>query len=142
MPSSFLSDLPNEALVGYTYVGTITSDTTTNGTGVDMQLTDGPISAVIAVGNYGDASTTLAVTLTESDTSGGSYTAISGTQTKSYAASATANDNSAAVIKADKRSKRWVRAELTTAGGGTPSVPVAVVLMGRKKLVGGAGYQL
>jgi len=47
------------------------------------------------------------------------------------------------VIHATKRTKRWLKAGLTTAGGGTPSVPLSAFILGRKKISGvGNGAQL
>ncbi len=138
-----LTDLVTTGQLAMTYYGTITTDTTTASTAVDCQLIDGPIHAVVVVGNYGDSSTTAVVSFTESDTSAGSYTAISGADTLSLSASATANDNSAHFIKADKRSKRYVKMSVLTAGGGTPSVPLAMAIFGRKKISGeGSGNLL
>jgi hypothetical protein len=123
----------------YTYSGTISSDTTTNGTGVDCQIYEGPVHAFVVIGNYGDASTTLTIKLQES-TDNSSFTDITGATT-SYSASASANDNSAAMIRADNWQKRYVRAALVTAGGGTPSVPVAVAIFAKKKIGGGSGVK-
>lgn len=135
MSATFLTDLELNAFLGFTYSGTITSDTTTNGSAVDCALSDGVIHLVGIVGNYGDASTQAVVKLQESDTSGGTYTDISGATT-TLAASATANDNSVFAVQAIYRSKQYVRGVVVTSGGGTPSVPIALAVVGRKKITG------
>lgn len=97
--------------------------------------------AFFLTGNAGDGSTLIQFKLQESDTSGGSYTDIADGVNTALAASATANDNLVVVISAAKRSKRYVKAVVVTSGGGTPSVPVAAFVMGRKKITGsGQGY--
>ena len=136
-------DFENNALLGYSIVPgtTISTDTTTSGTAVDCQTTEGPIHGFFLTGNAGDASTLIQFKLQESDTSGGSYTDIADGVNTALAASATANDNQVIVISAAKRSKRYVKAVVVTSGGGTPSVPVAAFVMGRKKITGsGQGY--
>ena len=143
MSATFMIDFENNALLGYSIVPgtTISTDTTTSGTAVDCQTTEGPIHGFFLTGNAGDASTLIQFKLQESDTSGGSYTDIADGVNTALAASATANDNQVIVISAAKRSKRYVKAVVVTSGGGTPSVPVAAFVMGRKKITGsGQGY--
>jgi hypothetical protein len=85
------------------------------------------------VTDFASGNETYAVALTESDTSGGTYTAITGAT-----ASITATGTSA-YISTPQRTKRWVRAELTL-GGTTPSFLGTVFIFGRKKITGsGAG---
>jgi len=141
--ATFLIDLENTTLLGASIVPgtTISTDTTTSGSAVDCQTTEGPIHGVFLTGNAGDASTTIQFKLQESDTSGGSYTDIADGVNTALAGSATANDNLVTIISATKRSKRYVKAVVVTAGGGTPSVPVAACIVGRKKITGsGQGY--
>ena len=54
-------DLTLAYSLSYTYFGTISSNTTTNGTAVDAQPFEGPIHAFIVIGDYGDASTVTTV---------------------------------------------------------------------------------
>lgn len=119
---------------------TISSDTDTDSSAIDLQDYEGPVHVLWSIGNSGDASTTIAVKLRQCATSGGSYADVTGAST-SYTASATANDNSTGVMKVDNVSMRYVKTRVTTAGGGTPSVPIAVMVLGRKKIGGTSGIQ-
>ena len=143
MSFSFGGDLKNVLLSDVDSIvpgTTIASDTTTDGNAVDAVDSDDHITAVFLIGNSGDGSTTVSLRIVESDTSGGSYTLISGAQ-KDLGASATANDNTVHFISTRLRSKRWLKARVVTAGGGTPSVPVAAAFLLRKKITGtGTGY--
>src|SRR5574338_19026 len=109
MSATFLIDIANAGITGYSIVPgtTISSDTTTSGTAVDCLLMEGPIHGFFCTGNAGDGSTTIQFKLQECDTSGGSYTDISD------------GVNSA-----------------VTAGGGSPSVPVTAFVLGRRKISG------
>lgn len=140
MSATFLIDLQH-TVQGAASVApqTIASNTTVNGSGVDLQLSDGPCHAFVITGDAGDGTTTIQVKLQESDTSGGTYTDISGATT-TLSGSATANDNLAYAISTNQRLKRWVRAVVITASGVAVSVPIAVAVFARKKIVGGAGY--
>lgn len=135
-----IHDLENAALLGNSIHATISTDTSTVGTAVDCLLSDGPIHAIISTGNCGDASTSFYVKLTECATSGGSYTDISGALSATYTG-ATLGDNLALAVSTPYRSLRYVKAVVVTSGGGTPSVPIAVTILGRKKISGtGTGY--
>lgn len=137
MSATFLPDLVTAALLDYTYLGTITSNTTTKGDAVDCLDVDGPIYAVVITGDVGDASTTVQVKLQESvDTTDGNFGDITGA-THTLSGSATANDKLAYFVKEDgNRSKRYVRAVVVTASGSSISVPIAIAILGRKKITG------
>lgn len=143
MSFSFPGDLANVALADVDSIvpgTTITTDTTTDGNAVDCNDSDDHITGVFLTGNAGDASTVITLRLVESDTSGGSYTAIAGAEIV-LAASATANDNLVKFISTRLRAKRWVKCRVVTSGGGTPSVPVAAFVVTRKRITGtGTGY--
>lgn len=136
--STWLTDIEGVALLGASIVPgtTISSDTTTDGSAVDCLTGEGPVTVFFATGNSGDASTTIQFIVVESDTSGGTYTAVADGTNTALAGSATANDNLVVAITAAKRTKRYVKARVVTAGGGTPSVPVTAFVATRKKLVG------
>jgi hypothetical protein len=139
MSATFLVDLVS-AGVGAVSVApqTIASATTVNGAGVDMDLSDGPIHGVVLNGDY-NSTAAVTITLQESDTSGGTYTNIPDASLV-LAADAAANDSDLLFIKADLRSKRWVRASVTVAGS-TPSAPIAVAILGRRRILGtGTGF--
>lgn len=140
---NYFSDVASTAYATYSIVPgtTISTDTTTSGTAIDMQTTEGPVTGVFLTGNAGDASTTITFKLMECDTSGGVYTNIADGVGSTLAASASANDNLVTLITATKRTKRYVKCVVVTAGGGTPSVPVAAFAFARKKISGtGTGY--
>ena len=101
---------------------------TGTGSAVDLQLYEGDI-AVILDAEAGGAGITYAVKLTESDTSGGSYTDVTG------GAFTTTTANTALVEKISVNTdgtKRFVKASVTVAGG-TGAGAVSVVALGSKK---------
>ena len=138
-----LIDIQTVGLLGHSIAPgtTISSETTTDGTAIDMQLSDGPIHGFFHIGNAGDASTVITMSLVECATSGGSYTAISDGALTALTASASANDNTVHCVSAAKRTMRYVKCRVVTLGG-TPSVPISAFVLGRKKISGsGTGYQ-
>lgn len=101
---------------------------TGTGSAVDLQLYEGDI-AVILDAEAGGAGITYAVKLTESDTSGGTYTDVTG------GAFTTTEANTALVEKISVNTdgmKRFVKASVTVAGG-TGAGAVSVVALGSKK---------
>ncbi len=144
MSATFLTDLKNAIVAGTTIAPqTISSATTTNGLAVDMQLSDGPIHLVVTLGDCGDATSTLAITFQESaTTTSGDFGDITGGPTLTTTASATANDNTVFALSTNLRTKRYIRAVLTTLTGSVSFI-VAVAVVGRKKILGsGSGNQL
>ena len=119
---------------------TISTDTDTDSAAIDLQDYDGPVHLLFTLGNSGDASTTIAVKVRESSASGGTYTDITGAS-KSLSASATANDNTTHMVRVENWQARYVKVRVTTAGGGTPSVPISAVLLCRKKRAGGSSIK-
>lgn len=137
----FFPDLTLAASCHKSIFSTIVSDTTTNGTAIDCKDMEGTLHVYVTTGNAGDGSTVIEVQLEQSDVSGSGFADITGA-TKTYAASATANDDLAEfAFKVDNRSKRYVRAVVITSGGGSVSVPIAVSIVGRKKIAGGSGIK-
>ncbi len=101
---------------------------------------DGPIHGIFHIGNSGDGSTVITVSVVQCATSGGSYEAIDDGALTALTASTTANDNSINVVHVTKRTMRYVKARVVTLGG-TPSVPISAMIVGRKKISGtGSGY--
>jgi len=103
---------------------------TATGTGSAVDLVDyeGDI-AVVLDAEAGGASITYAVKLTESDTSGGSYSDVTG------GAFTTTSANTALVEKISVNTdgmKRYVKVSVTVAGG-TGAGAVSVVALGSKK---------
>jgi hypothetical protein len=112
-----LSLLPNDVV---TATGT--------GSAVDLQGYEGDI-AVVLDAEAGGASITYAVKLTESATSGGSYTDVSGGAFTTTAAN-TASVQKIYVNASDL--KRYIKVSITVAGG-TGAGAVSVVALGSKK---------
>lgn len=101
---------------------------TGTGSAVDLLDYEGDI-AVILDAEAGGASITYAVKLTESDTSGGSYSDVTG------GAFTTTDANTALVEKISVNTdgmKRFVKVSVTVAGG-TGAGAVSVVALGSKK---------
>lgn len=103
---------------------------TATGTGSAVDLVDyeGDL-AVVLDAEAGGASITYAVKLTESDTSGGSYSDVTG------GAFTTTSANTALVEKISVNTdtmKRYVKVSVTVAGG-TGAGAVSVVALGSKK---------
>jgi len=101
---------------------------TGTGSAVDLQLYEGDI-AVVLDAEAGGAGITYAVKLTESDTSGGTYSDVTG------GAFTTTTANTALVEKISVNTdamKRYVKVSVTVAGG-TGAGAVSVVALGSKK---------
>jgi len=121
------------------YNDTISSNTDTDSSAVDLQDYEGPVHVQFSFGNVGDASTTIVLSLRESTASAGIYSAVSGVST-TLTASASANDNVTKILRADSYTKRYLKARVTTSGG-TASVPVVITVIGRLKRAGGTGIK-
>ena len=101
---------------------------TTTGSAIDLQGYEGDM-AVLLDAEAGSAGVTYAVKLTESDTSGGSYTDVTG------GAFTTTEANTALVekIRLDSDNvKRFIKVSVTVAGG-TGAGALSVVALGSKK---------
>lgn len=141
MSATFLTDLKNVAVGGVSILPqTYSTAGTKTGSAVDMDLSDGPVHLIAVTGDCGDANTNFYFRLTECDTSGGTYTTMADSTSDTYTG-ATAGDSLMVVVSSNKRTKRYVKCECVIATSGTASVPVSVMVMGRKKIVGsGTGY--
>jgi hypothetical protein len=136
MPATFLVDLKNVAVGGVSVLPqTIGSATTVNGDAIDMQLSEGPIHLVVVTGDCGDSTLTLDAKLQESVDGSNNFTDVTD-GAMAQLAGATGGDKKMVVVSTAKRTKRYVRAVVTTAGGGTLSAPVAALVLGRKKISG------
>lgn len=141
MSATFLVDPKNDFTYTAAGYSTILSATTTDSAAVDCLLSDGYVFGQVQLGDAGDGSTTIVMSLVESDTSGGALTAIPDSSVP-LAASATANDTTYHILNGHLRTKRYVKVRIVTAGG-TPSVPVATSVVFRKKIAGtGNGAQV
>lgn len=149
MSATFLVDLEQKASGGVSVVPqTIASATTTNGTHVDCRDLDGTVTMHVVTGNCEGATLVLNAKLQEaiedpavpgsplasdwSDVFAGAMPQLSG---------ATAADNKQVFTTSQYRTKRFVRGVVITAGT-TPSVPIAVSVIGQKKISGvGTGFK-
>lgn len=139
MSNTFLADLKNAMSGGVSIVPqNYATAGTKNGTAVDMQLTDGPVHAVVMTGDCGDADTNFYVKLQESDSSSGTFTDIADSTSSTYTG-ASAGDSLFVATSTNKRALRWVRAVVVIATTGTADVDIAVAVASRKKLIGGNG---
>lgn len=140
MPATFLVDLKNVALAGVSLApaAAIATATTTNGSAVDLLGAEGPIHALALNGatDYTSLDETYTVKIQESADGSTNWTDISGASGTITAAS------TVTFISTGLRSKRYVRAVITTVGT-TPSIIVGIAILVRKKTVGsGNGAQL
>jgi hypothetical protein len=123
---------------------TIASATTTNGSSVDLNDCHGSVHVLVATGNCGDSTLTLDIKLQQAiEDSANPGTALSSDWSDctpngafSQLAGATAADNLGLILSHWHRSKRFVRVVVTTAGGGTLSVPISALVLSAKKIVG------
>ena len=100
----------------------------TNGTGIDMQLSDGPVHAYVATGNCGDSSTAFYVTLTESDDN----TTFTNLATRVKITQLTAAGDVMLETRVRNFSKRYAGLLLTPA---TAAVVCGATFIGQKKTV-------
>ena len=142
MSSTFFVDVANSVLTSSSIVPqVIASSGVTSGSAVDLITAEGPVSLLLMTGATGDATLTLDCKLQESDTSGGTYSDITGSSITQLTGS-TAADNTVQFVTTGKRTKRYVKAVLTLGGSGTISVAVAATVIARRKITGsGTGYQ-
>lgn len=142
MPATFLVDPKNTFEFTAAGYATISTDTTTDSAAVDCLDAEGYVFGLVQIGDSGDASTTITLSLIESDASAGTYSEVDGSEV-ALAASATANDTTYHVLNGHLRTLRYVKVRIVTAGGGTPAVPVATAVVWRKKIAGtGNGAQV
>lgn len=119
-------DLANEYKWGQSLVSA-TRTSSGNGSAVDMQDCGPEVAAVLDVGTVTGTTPTLDVKLQESDTSGGTYSDISGATFTQVTAS-----NNQQTIQVANRTKRYVRAVATIAGT-SPSFPCSVQIVAPKQ---------
>jgi hypothetical protein len=105
----------------------------------DLQLTDGPVHAILVGGAVAGTNPTLAVKLQESDTLNDvDFTDIAGAAFNVINAA-----GSGVQVVTFQRQKQHVRAHATIGGTGGPSVTVAILIFGQRKILGDSpGNQL
>jgi hypothetical protein len=126
--STWINDFKNNVVAanGTNTIEPKALTSTTNGAAVDLQDADGNCFATLHIGAVSGTTPTLDVKIQESDTSGGTYTDISG----AAFAQQTASNKWLAINF--KRAKRFARGAVTI-GGSTPSFTIAVAIFGVKK---------
>jgi len=127
MPANKYDDLRNAGVVGLTIAPAVISAASTNGTGIDFLNSEGPIKAQVSLGVI-DNATSGTISFEESDDNS-TYTSVSGATSVTYTGT---SDASVTVSQVFERTKRYVRAKITAAGGG-PSVAACVTLETFKK---------
>lgn len=131
-------DLANQMVVGRSLVVTAAASTTAyNGGAVDMQLTDGPVFGVLSSGTVTGTALNLVCKLQEGDDTTTFTDLVSGGVWSTTYNETTADD--LAVIVNGRRTKRYVRAVAAITGTAVTSVPISLVVMGQKKILGGSG---
>lgn len=123
--STYINDLKN-SVVADTSIAPATITSTTTGGAVDLGECDGGSTAVVVAGTMTDGTHTL--TFTESDTSGGTYTAVPKADTQVL----TSADSGNTVLVNFTRSKRFVKA-VSTVGSATTGGVYGVALLAMKK---------
>ncbi len=109
---------------------------TTDGTGVDCQLFEGPMSVICSSGAWTGTYTTLQFTVTESDASGSGF----GAMTEVPATAQVVAASTSAIVTFWKRSKRYVRVSAVCTGGS--NAVISAVVLGSRKVIGtGSGSQ-
>ncbi len=106
-----------------------TATSSVTGAGLDFDLCDGPLHAILQVGVVSGTSPTLDVKFQACDTTSGVYTDIG--VPKSLHPTVTASGQCS--VTDFKRPKRFVRA-LATIGGGSPSFAFSVGIFGVRKV--------
>lgn len=120
-------DLANEYKSGQSIIVAAKTGTG-NGTAIDFGDCGPETTAILLGGAVSGTSPTADVAFEESDTSGGTYTAISGAAMTQVSAA-----NAFEVYTFMGRKKRYVRAVISAIGGSsTPTVTFGVALMAKK----------
>ena len=131
MPATFIADLKNQGMGAASIAPVTAPASTVNGTGIDLQLSDGPINALLVTGTAsGGTSPTLAVKIQESADNSNwddlkSFDTLSG------------SDLSGQFSFLGKllRTKQYVRAVATVTGSPT-ALPLSVIILAGKKIAG------
>lgn len=131
MPATFIGDLKNQAFLAAAIKPQAATATVT-GSGVDCQTSDGPVNILLQTGAAtGTTGATLDVKIQESDDNSTFTDAIAFSQ---LSGTGIANVNS--FYGKYLRSKRYIRAVATIAGGSSPSIPLSVTVLGSLKIAG------
>lgn len=131
MAATFIGDLKLQAMGAATIAPVSAPSATVNGTGVDLQLADGPINFLLITGTAsGGTSPTLAVAIQESDDNSNwstvkSFDTLSGSDL----------NGQFQFLGKYLRNSRYVRAVATVTGAPT-ALPLSVLVIASKKIAG------
>ena len=135
-----ISDFANVVQGGLSISPEAAITASANGSGIDMQLTDGPVHLIAQAGatDFSSGDETYSWKLQESADNSTGWTDI--TSSNGTSSVSTTAANTAVYLSVNTRLKRWVRA-VVTIGGTTPSIVPAAFVFASKKIVGtGAGF--
>lgn len=131
MPATFIADLKNQGMGAASIAPVTAPASSVTGTGVDLQLSDGPVNVLLVTGTAsGGTAPTLAVKVQESDDNSNfvdlkSYDTLSGTDL----------NGQFQFLGKLLRNKRYVRA-VATVTGSPSALPLSVVIIASKKIAG------
>lgn len=131
MPATFIADLKNQGMGAASIAPVTAPASSVTGTGVDLQLSDGPVNVLLVTGTAsGGTAPTLAVKVQESDDNSNfvdlkSYDTLSGTDL----------NGQFQFLGKLLRNKRYVRA-VATVTGSPSALPLSVVIIASKKVAG------
>lgn len=112
----------------------VTSDSSS--TAVDLQLLAGRAwTLALFLGDVTGTNPTLAVQVQECDTSGGSYTSISG----ATVALTAANENGLVTLLVTGQTKRYARLNYDIGGTDTPTFPLCAAVLAQPRFAGDSG---
>lgn len=135
--ATWIGDFANQAVVGISIPAQAALTTTTTGSAVDLLLAEGPVTLMVNCGvvDFTTTDETYVFKLTESATSGGTYTDITGATTSVTATGTTK------MVTTTKRTLQFIKV-VATLGGTTPSFLGSAVVLAQKKILGGSGTVL
>ena len=131
MPATFIADLKNQGMGAASIAPVTAPASSVTGTGVDLQLSDGPVNVLLVTGTAsGGTAPTLDVKVQESDDNSNfvdlkSYDTLSGTDL----------NGQFQFLGKLLRNKRYVRA-VATVTGSPSALPLSVVIIASKKIAG------
>lgn len=139
MSATFLIDMADTTLLGRSISSSSASTTSANGTSIDMQLSDGPIHALVDC-SASSGTTPKCVVQLQHSTDNSTWTNIPA-EDVNQPANVTLTTSGLSILSTNQRLGRYVRAT-TTITGTSPSFTLSVIVIGRKRITGsGVGNQ-
>lgn len=141
MPATFINDLSLQGIGSASIAPVSAPGATVTGTGIDLQLADGHVNALVIVGAGTGASTaTVSVKIQESSDNSTFVdlkTLPTLTSTNATASNIVGIQYSGKLL----RNQRYLRA-VATVGGSPTTLPLSVVFLGSKKIAGSGNGSL